>query len=137
MLLTSKELIYMDIFWRESRALTVAEIVELSNVTWAKKAVYLVINSLMQKEVIEVESFTKYNNHYSRTFKAKITFEEYSVTQIISNNSFTANSVPKIVSALIDKLEVYTANEKLRAELIEIIKESSKKPKRVNVSTLV
>ena len=124
--LSKNEIEIMEIFWKEQRALTGSEIVELSiNSSWKKSSIHILLNSLLEKDAIEVEAFVKHNKAYSRTFVPKITFEEYSVMQIENNKSFSMKSIPKIVSALIDNQKTPEANEKLREELLEIIKEKS------------
>lgn len=125
--LTKNEIEIMEILWKEQRSLTGSEIVELSqNSSWKKSSIHILLNSLIDKEAIKAEGFVKHSKAYARTFVPTITFEEYSVSQIQSNKSFTVQSIPKIVSALIDNQGTTESNENLRNELLEIIQEKTK-----------
>lgn len=118
-MLTKSELEIMELMWQEDRPLTSTEIIDLSvDRSWKKSYVHLLINSLLEKEMIEVAGFVKTTKNYARTFKVKVTKEDYSVSQFTTMQSFDENDIPKIVSALIEK----TDNMDVLNELSKIVK---------------
>ncbi len=101
-MLTKSEFEIMELLWQEDKPMTSSQIIELSeDRTWKKSYVHLLINSLLEKDMIEVVGFVKTTKNYARTFQAKVSKEEYTVTQFTSMQSFTPNDIPKIVNALI------------------------------------
>ncbi|MGN0498044.1 MAG: BlaI/MecI/CopY family transcriptional regulator [Acutalibacteraceae bacterium] len=105
-MLTKSELEIMELLWQEEEPLTSAQIIEMSvDRTWKKSYVHLLINSLLDKGMIEVVGFIKTTKNYARTFKAKVSKEEYSVGRYTSMQSFKQSDIPKMVSALIKKTE--------------------------------
>ena len=119
LLLTKSELEIMELMWKEDKPLTSSQIIELSvDRSWKKSYVHLLINSLIEKDMIEVTGFVKTTKNYARTFTAKISKEEYSVSQFTSLHSFSDSDIPKIVSALIAK----TDSLDLVLELEKIVK---------------
>ena len=119
-MLTKSELEIMELMWQEDKPLTSSQIIELSvDRTWKKSYVHLLINSLIEKGMIEVSGFVKTTKNYARTFTAKVSKEEYSVSQFTSLNSFNDKDIPKIVSALIaqtDDLNLIVELEKIISE---------------------
>ena len=60
-MLTKSEEEILDLLWTENRPMTSTEIVNLSvNRTWKKSYIHLLINSLLKKEVIKVESLERH-----------------------------------------------------------------------------
>ena len=105
-MLTKSELEIMELMWKEDKPLTSTEIIELStDRSWKKSYVHLLINSLLEKEMIEVAGFVKTTKNYARTFKVRVSKEEYSINQFTTMQSFDENDIPKIVSALIEKID--------------------------------
>ena len=105
-MLTKSELEIMELMWKEDKPLTSTEIIELStDRSWKKSYVHLLINSLLEKEMIEVAGFVKTTENYARTFKVRVSKEEYSINQFTTMQSFDENDIPKIVSALIEKID--------------------------------
>ena len=101
-MLTKSEVEIMELLWQEDKPMTSSQIIELSeDRTWKKSYVHLLINSLLDKDMIEVVGFVKTTKNYARTFRAKVSKEEYSVNQFTSMQSFTPGDIPKIVNALI------------------------------------
>ena len=118
-MLTKSELEIMELLWQEEEPLTSAQIIEMSvDRTWKKSYVHLLINSLLDKGMIEVVGFIKTTKNYARTFKAKLSKEEYSVGRYTSMQSFKQSDIPKMVSALIKKTEDPSLIEQLE-EMIE------------------
>ncbi len=116
-MLTKSELEIMELLWEQDEPLTSSQIIEMSvNRSWKKSYVHLLINSLIEKEMIEVSGFVKTTKNYARTFSAKLTKEEYTIAQFTSLHGFKDEDIPKIVTALIshtDSLDVVLDIEKI------------------------
>ncbi|MGN0455605.1 MAG: BlaI/MecI/CopY family transcriptional regulator [Acutalibacteraceae bacterium] len=116
-MLTKSELEIMELLWEQDEPLTSSQIIEMSvNRSWKKSYVHLLINSLIEKEMIEVSGFVKTTKNYARTFSAKLTKEEYTIAQFTSLHGFKDEDIPKIVTALIshtDSLDVVLEIEKI------------------------
>ena len=116
-MLTKSELEIMELLWEQDEPLTSSQIIEMSvNRSWKKSYVHLLINSLIEKEMIEVSGFVKTTKNYARTFSAKLKKEEYTIAQFTSLHGFKDEDIPKIVTALIshtDSLDVVLEIEKI------------------------
>lgn len=125
--LSKKELEVMEILWKEEKALTSSEIIELSqNPSWKNSSIHILLNALLKKDIIKVENFKQKSKTYARTFLPTISFEAYTVSQMQQNKSFTFKSVPKIVAALLNNDKISKdENKELLKILQEIINEKS------------
>ena len=116
-MLTKSELEIMELLWQQEEPLTSSQIIDMSeDRSWKKSYVHLLINSLIEKEMIEVSGFVKTTKNYARTFSAKLTKEEYTIAQFTSLHGFKDEDIPKIVTALIshtDSLDVVLDIEKI------------------------
>lgn len=78
--LTKSELEVMQVLWQSDEELSSSGIVAMSEkagVHWQKSYIHLLINSLLEKGMIEIAGFVKNAKNYSRTFKAKLSKAEY------------------------------------------------------------
>lgn len=105
-MLTKSELEIMDIMWKENRPLTSSQIIDLStNRSWKKSYIHLLINSLLEKDMIKTTGFVKTTKNYARTFKAKVSKEDYSISQFTDTQNFNNEDMLKIISALVERIE--------------------------------
>ena len=76
--LTKSEREIMDVLWKQGEALTSSEIIEVStNRSWGNTSIHLLLKSLLDKSVIEVDGFKKTTKNYARTFKPSISQYDY------------------------------------------------------------
>lgn len=78
--LTKSELEVMQVLWQSDEELSSSEIVAKSaeaGAHWQKSYIHFLINSLLDKGMIEIVGFIKNAKNYSRTFKAKLSKKEY------------------------------------------------------------
>lgn len=78
--LTKSELEVMQVLWQSDEELSSSEIIAKSaeaGAHWQKSYIHLLINSLLDKGMIEIVGFIKNAKNYSRTFKAKLSKAEY------------------------------------------------------------
>ena len=68
----------MDVLWKQGEALTSSEIIEFStNRSWSNTSIHLLLKSLLDKSVIEVDGFKRTTKNYARTFKPSISQYDY------------------------------------------------------------
>ena len=76
--LTKSEREIMDVLWKQGEALTSSEIIEVStNKSWGNTSIHLLLKSLLDKSVIEVDGFKRTTKNYARTFKPSISQYDY------------------------------------------------------------
>lgn len=76
--LTKSEQEIMDVLWKQGEALTSSEIIEFStNRSWSNTSIHLLLKSLLDKSVIEVDGFKRTTKNYARTFKPSISQYDY------------------------------------------------------------
>lgn len=100
--LTKSEKEIMDKFWENEEGFTCTELVDASpDRSWRRASAHLLINSLLEKEFIEVFGFRKSTKNYARIFKAKFSYEDYAIKVIMANS--TADSRKKLTYKLINE----------------------------------
>lgn len=81
--ITNSEKQILEVLWDEEKPLTSSEIVGVSDDrTWKASSVHLLLNSLLNKDLVEVAGFKKTTKNYARTFQPTMTREEYSINQL-------------------------------------------------------
>ena len=87
-MLTKSEKQVMKLLWSIDRPLSCTEITELSgDKTWKDSYVHSLINSLMKKGLVKIESFELISRSYARKFAPKLSKPEYIVREIQKNTS--------------------------------------------------
>lgn len=88
----------MDLLWSVDKPLSCAEIVELSgDKTWKDSYVHSLIKSLLEKDVVKIDSFELISRSYARKFAPKVTKEEYYLREYFEENP--ENSMPALFAA--------------------------------------
>lgn len=117
-MLTKSEAEVMHVLWSVDGPLTSTEIVNLSvGASWKKTYVNLLVNSLLEKKMIEIAGVKQTGRNYSRTFRPIVQKEEYFVDCITDNKDFSEEHIPLMFCALIKK----TNNKEIFKKLREII----------------
>ena len=84
--LTASEREVMDILWKSDRPLTSMGIVAAaSNKTWKSTSIYILLNSLLKKELIEVAGYERTTKNYARSFKPVLSYEDYVIKLLLAN----------------------------------------------------
>ena len=118
-MLTKSEEQIVELLWNSEEPLTSSEIIKNSvGKTWKDSYVHLLINSLMEKGIIEVAGFKKATKNYARTFKPTVSREEYLVLKLTKSKNYSKEQMPVFFKALISK----TNDTALLNELEEAIK---------------
>lgn len=118
-MLTKSEEQIIELLWNCGEPLTSSEIIKNSvGKTWKDSYVHLLINSLMDKGIIEVAGFKKATKNYARTFKPTMSREEYLLLSLTKSKNCDKTQMPKIFKAYIADV----TDPKLLDELEEAIK---------------
>ena len=97
-MLTKSEKQIMDLLWSVDKPLSCAEIVELSgDKTWKDSYVHSLIKSLLEKDVVKIDSFELISRSYARKFAPKVTKEEYYGREYFEE--YPENSMPALFAA--------------------------------------
>ena len=80
--LDKKELAIMELFWREKKDLTHKDILTLIDKSVSRNAVYMHLNTLLEKGAIKIGPSVRCGRTYGRTFSPTISKEEYAATQV-------------------------------------------------------
>ena len=111
----------MEILWRENRALTVSELVELSSNRMLKpNSVYLYINSLLKKGAIKVAGYVPAVRTHARKYRAVFTEADYVSIQITGNISSRANP-ENLKQIILTAIKAGSISEETLDELQELI----------------
>lgn len=102
--LTRNEIAIMEVLWKESRPLTGAEIVKLSEAkTWKDSSIHILLNSLLAKKAIMESGFVRTGKGFGRTFEPTESGEQYYVQFLVDIAEKTSFS--KLFSALFKSKE--------------------------------
>lgn len=105
--LTKSENEIMELMWKEGHPLSRSEIIELTpDRTWKPSSIHILLNSMLDKKAIEVAGFVQSTKNYARTFTPCVSADSYAVMQIRNSPVFTQDSVPNLVSSLIEDVTV-------------------------------
>ncbi len=104
--LTKSENEIMDLMWKENRPLSRSEIIELTpGRTWKPASIHILLNSMLEKKAIEVAGFVQSTKNYARTFVPSVSSDAYAIMQIKSSPVFSQDSIPSLVSSLLDDVD--------------------------------
>lgn len=85
--LTNSEKQIMEVLWKSDVSLSSHDIIlSSSDKTWKNSSVHLLLNSLLDKELIEVAGFEKRTKNYARVFKPTLSYVDYILTVLIKNS---------------------------------------------------
>ena len=85
--LTNSEKQIMEVLWKSDVPLSSHDIIlSSSNKTWKNSSVHLLLNSLLDKELIEVAGFEKRTKNYARVFKPTLSYVDYILTVLTKNS---------------------------------------------------
>ena len=100
--ITNSEKQILEVLWDEEKPLTSSEIVGVSDDrTWKASSVHLLLNSLLNKDLVEVAGFKKTTKNYARTFQPTMTREEYSINQLRQEQRNTSRTLSRLFKRLI------------------------------------
>ena len=85
--LTNSEKQIMEVLWKSDVPLSSHDIIlSSSDKTWKNSSVHLLLNSLLDKKLIEVAGFEKRTKNYARVFKPTLSYVDYILTVLTKNS---------------------------------------------------
>lgn len=100
--ITNSEKQILEVLWDKGEALTSSEIVEVSDDrTWKASSVHLLLNSLLNKGMVEVGGFKKTTKNYARAFQPVMSREDYSLMQLRQEQKRTSRTLSRFVNTLL------------------------------------
>ncbi len=127
-LLSQAEQQVMDVFWSVDTPLTSVELSKHSTEKgWKSSYIYILIRSLLKKQMIEPCGTLQYGTQYARQFKPIVSKEEYAARLALSIN-LDHNSVCKVAVSLAQQTSSDTAE--IVKQLEDIIQEFRKETLR-------
>ena len=119
-MLTKSEEEIMNLLWEVGEPLASSEIVSKSvNRTWRKSYINLLINSLLNKQMIEVVGVKQMTKNYARTFQPTMSKYAYSVKRIFSQKGFKEENSPDLFAEIIANTENPEILDKMQSQLDE------------------
>ena len=119
-MLTKSEEEIMNLLWEVGEPLASSEIVSKSvNRTWRKSYINLLINSLLNKQMIEVVGVKQMTKNYARTFQPTMSKYAYSVKRIPPQKGFKEENIPDPLAEIIANTENPQILEKMQSQLDE------------------
>lgn len=117
--LTKSENEIMNLMWKEGRPLSRSEIIELTpERSWKPASIHILLNSMLDKNAIEVAGFVQSTKNYARTFMPTLTADEYAVLQLTHGGTFNDQSALRLISALVEDMEDVEALDQI-TQLVE------------------
>lgn len=102
--LTNLQYEVMEVLWQAEKGLSSHEIIERSkDAGWQKSYIHLMLNSLLEKGMIEVDGFVKRTKNYARTFKPKLSKSEYVLQQ--AENKCGYEELVKAIAAKVNSID--------------------------------
>lgn len=117
--LTKSEQQIMEIFWKADHPMAQTEVVSTCvDRKWKERSIFSMLNSLMDKGVLQEVGFVRSGKTYARTFEPAVSHAEYLATVVAEE--LPAEQFPELLVSLLQKAEVTPAIQKnLRAAMRE------------------
>ena len=104
--LTSSEKEVLEVLWKSDQPLTAREIVIYCvNKTWKPSYIYLMINSLLEKGIIQVEGEKRSVKNYARAYTPTMTEEEWYVRKLISQTKDKKAFICTVLRELLKEID--------------------------------
>ncbi len=121
--LSKSEYDVLSLLWSENRGLTAVEINELfKDKSWVNTSIHLILTSMLDKGAVIVDGMVRSGRTYSRIFKAALTPEEYSLTQVKQNTSFAKDKKLAMCNLFVSLINSEEINMETINELEALIK---------------
>ena len=116
--LTSSEKEVLEVLWKSDQPLTAREIVIYCvNKTWKPSYIYLMLNSLVEKWMIQVEGEKRSVKNYARAYTPTMTEEEWYVRKLISQTkdkkAFICTVLRELLKEIDDLEEIVELEKKI------------------------
>jgi predicted transcriptional regulator len=128
--LTKNELEVICVLWEQDKPLSKTQIIELSpDRSWRTTTVHILLNSLLKKGAIHVDSFVKTGKNYGRTYAASITHEDYIAMQLKINMKIKESKPKLLLRVFASLINDDDVDGEVMQKLEELLNEKKKKRK--------
>lgn len=116
--LTNSEREILETMWKYGESITATNLAKVStSKTWKTSSVHLLINSLLNKDYIEVVGFEKTTKNYARKFQPVLPKTEFILTEILDSFNNSAEELFDSLIAMSSKEELILAKAKIEERL--------------------
>lgn len=117
--LTKSEQQIMEIFWQADHPMAQTEVVSTCvDRKWKERSIFSMLNSLMEKGVLQEVGFVRSGKTYARTFEPALSHAEYLATVVA--DELPAEQFPELLTSLLKRANVTpTIQKDLRAAVRE------------------
>lgn len=117
--LTKSEQQIMEIFWQADHPMAQTEVVSTCvDRKWKERSIFSMLNSLMEKGVLQEVGFVRSGKTYARTFEPSVTQAEYLAALVVEQ--LPDQQIPALLTALLHRVEMTPGLQKeLRTALRE------------------
>ena len=116
--LTNSEREILETMWEYGESITATNLVKVStDKTWKTSSVHLLINSLLNKDYIEVVGFEKTAKNYARKFQPVLPRTEFILTEILDTFNNSPGELFDSLIAMSSKEELISAKAKIEEKL--------------------
>lgn len=114
--LTKNEHEIMNLLWKENRALSRSDIINLSTErSWKASSIHILLNQLLEKGAIRVDGFVKTGKNYGRTFSPAFSEEEYYVMRFQDSGCYQQSKA----ASLVDFVSAFIQDEEIDGDTID------------------
>lgn len=119
--LTKSEQQIMEIFWQADHPMAQTEVVSTCvDRKWKERSIFSMLNSLMEKGVLQEVGFVRSGKTYARTFEPAVSHAEYLAGMVAEQ--LPADEFPELLSSLLKRVDVTPVIQKeLRAAVRESV----------------
>ena len=104
--LTNSEKEVLEVLWEIDQPLTAREIVtNCVKKTWKPSYIHIMINSLLEKEMIQVEGQKRSGKNFARTYKPTMTEEEWYAAQLINQAKDRKTFICMVLKELLENID--------------------------------
>ena len=112
--LTNSEREILETMWEYGESITATNLAKVStSKTWKTSSVHLLINSLLNKDYIEVVGFEKTTKNYARKFQPVLPKTEFILTEILDAFNNSTGELFDSLIAMSSKEELISAKAKI------------------------
>lgn len=116
--LTNSEREILETMWKYGESITAINLAKVStDKTWKTSSVHLLINSLLNKDYIEVVGFEKTAKNYARKFQPVLPRNEFILTEILDTFNNSTGELFNYLIAMSSKEELISVKAKIEERL--------------------
>lgn len=128
--LSDNELAILQVLWDSGRALSRPEILDrIENTSWNPNSIHMVLNNLMRKGYVQIDSVTRCGQGYGRTYSATKTQGAYIADLALHAIPGTSEEtcIVEVMTAMVNRFQISEATIDHLKEMLERRREELRK----------